>query len=94
MACGRPCVVTDVGDSAILVAETGFSTPPGNPESLAEAMLHLIKLPHTEHARLGAQARQRITENFDLQKMVNKYTSLYNQMGKDPQKYKPGKMPT
>ncbi|MBL9145312.1 MAG: glycosyltransferase [Verrucomicrobiaceae bacterium] len=38
MACGTPCIVTDVGDSARLVADTGLSVPPREPDALAQAM--------------------------------------------------------
>lgn len=39
MACGLPCVVTDVGDSARLVGSTGMVVPPGSAEALADALL-------------------------------------------------------
>ena len=38
MLSGAPNVVTDVGDSPVMVCETGWVIPPRDPESLAEAI--------------------------------------------------------
>ena len=81
MACEKPCVVTTVGDSAILIAETGIGVSPGNPEALAESILRMLEISETERTRLGKKARQRIAENFSLQKMVNEYSALYERLG-------------
>jgi glycosyltransferase involved in cell wall biosynthesis len=90
MACEKPCVVTTVGDSAILVAETGIGVSSGNPEALAESILRMLELPEVERTRLGQKARQRIAENFSIQKMVNEYTVLYERLGPSPEKRKQG----
>jgi glycosyltransferase involved in cell wall biosynthesis len=37
MACGVPCVVTDVGDSAVIVGEIGAVVPPSSPQALRDA---------------------------------------------------------
>ena len=42
MACGVPCVVTDVGDVARIVGEAGFVVPSGTPEALAETALRFL----------------------------------------------------
>src|SRR6185503_9929721 len=34
MSCGVPCVVTDIGDSALIVGQTGRVVPAQNPEAL------------------------------------------------------------
>jgi glycosyltransferase involved in cell wall biosynthesis len=71
MACGIPCVVTDVGDSAWIVGDTGVVVPPKNPKALAEGLLRCL---NNEEASL--QARLRIEKNFSLKKMVERTESV------------------
>ena len=39
MSCGLPCVVTDAGDAANLVGDSGFISPAGDHEALAANLL-------------------------------------------------------
>ena len=77
MACGVPCVSTDVGDVPWMVGQTGRVVPPRNPEALAEAWEAVLALDLDERRRLGEQARNRVKEQFSLQKMVAAYEKLY-----------------
>lgn len=77
MSCGVPCVVTDVGDSASVVAGTGRVVPPADPVALAHAISELLQLPGEERRRLGLQARQRVIEKFSIEAVVKRYAALY-----------------
>ena len=77
MACGTPCVVTDVGDSALIVGDTGIVVPPGDPDALALAWKELNEIGKDKRRELGCDARLRIRENFSLPSVVKQYEDLY-----------------
>ena len=77
MSCGVPCVVTDVGDSAWIVGDTGQVVPPKDPEALANAWKELILLGLEGREALGKLARSRVIECFSLESIVANYESLY-----------------
>ncbi len=70
MACARPCVATDVGDSALVAGGHAIIVPPANPEALATAIrLSLDK-------RTVPAARSRIVTEFSIDKMISRTESL------------------
>jgi len=71
MATGVPCVVTDVGDSAWIVGDTGRVAPPGDAAALAAAVNELLDLPDAARTALGERARARIEDNFSLEALTN-----------------------
>jgi glycosyltransferase involved in cell wall biosynthesis len=79
MACGVLCVVTDVGDAALIVGETGIAAPPQQPEHLAQGILHLLRLEPEEYRQKSVLARQRLLQHFDLGKVVSRLESLYGE---------------
>lgn len=80
MACGVPCVVTDVGDSALIVDDTGRVVPPRDPSALAEAWHALVRLGVEGRVQLGLAARHRIEEHFSLPVIVARYQRLYEEL--------------
>ncbi len=80
MACEVPCVVTDVGDSALIVGNTGRIVRVGDTEALASALHEMLSMSRAERSELGRIARARIYEHFDIRKVVQQYQTLYEQL--------------
>jgi glycosyltransferase involved in cell wall biosynthesis len=80
MASGVPCVVTDVGDCALIVGDSGRVMAPRHPEALAAAWAELLELPDGERLALGAKARERVKDNFSIGSVVAAYEGLYREM--------------
>lgn len=80
MACGTPCITTDVGDAAVIVGNTGWVVPPKNPQALAKAILEAMEEKEnnsqTWYDRKLA-CRKRIVENFSIEKMVKSYHQVW-----------------
>lgn len=81
MACGVPCVVTDVGDAAWVVGDTGVVVPARDPEALAQGLGSLLASPASTRAELGHRGRRRIKEHFTLSAITRQYADLYATLG-------------
>jgi glycosyltransferase involved in cell wall biosynthesis len=80
MACGTPAVVTDVGDAALIVGDTGWVVPPRNSLALATAIeiaLHETSDP-AWRTRCNA-VRSRIRYNFGIDQMIENYQRIWNE---------------
>ena len=80
MACGTPCVATDVGDAALLNGNLGWIVPPRNHEALAKAMVEGLSLEKDKREILGMKLRHRVRMNFSLTDTVKKYETLYTRI--------------
>jgi glycosyltransferase involved in cell wall biosynthesis len=77
MACEAVCVVTDVGDSAAIVADCGEVVPARDPEALARGCLRLLGLTEAQRRALGRRARERIAGRYELGVIARQYQTLY-----------------
>lgn len=80
LACGIPCVVTDVGDSALLVGAEGKIVPPGDPRAFAEACQGMLDLRPAVRRHQGLRGRKRMQTQYSIQSVVARYEELYEQL--------------
>ena len=80
MACAVPCVVTDVGDSRLIVDDTGRVVPAKDPYALANAWRELIEVGAEARLSLGTAARHRIKKNYSLSAVIRRYEDLYEEL--------------
>jgi glycosyltransferase involved in cell wall biosynthesis len=68
MACGLPCVVTNVGGNSEAVVHNvnGMVVSPGSVDEVAQAIIYLLTHPQ-ERARMAQASRSRICEEFDIE---------------------------
>jgi glycosyltransferase involved in cell wall biosynthesis len=72
MACGVPCVATDVGDAREILGDSDTVVPPRNPEALVTGIVTLLERLRLEGASLGAGVRRRVAENFSVEMLVQR----------------------
>jgi glycosyltransferase involved in cell wall biosynthesis len=78
MACGTPCVVTDVGDAAHIVGDTGWVVPSGCSGKLAKAIKESIAaMADDGWDERKTHCRQRIQDLFSIERMVASYCELW-----------------
>ncbi|WP_323751989.1 glycosyltransferase family 4 protein [Marinobacter sp.] len=81
MACGIPCVSTDVGDASVIIGDTGFLCPPENAEALARAIASSLEerlhYPETYFDR-GERSRARVMARYSLNHTVQLYELAWN----------------
>ena len=80
MACGVPCVATDVGDCRMILAGLGELVPPREPEALAAALRRMLDLPAARRLELGAAGRRRVATDFSLPAAAARYRRLYQRL--------------
>jgi glycosyltransferase involved in cell wall biosynthesis len=73
MACGVPCVVTDVGDSKFIVGDAGVVVAPSNSQALFTAWLEILQM---NKEKLSRMAKTRIHENFQIKVLYEKTENI------------------
>jgi len=78
MACGTPCVVTQVGDAGHIVGDAGWVAPPERPTALAGALSSAVDaVRRYGRETVGGHGRSRVQQSFGLDTMVAAYTALW-----------------
>ncbi|MBP8150502.1 MAG: glycosyltransferase [Xylophilus sp.] len=80
MACGTPCVATDVGDAAVIVADHGWVVPPQDSEALADGLAQAygqFSVGGAAWQARQAACRAHIMANFELELMCERYRQAW-----------------
>jgi len=70
MACGVPCVVTDVGDSTRVVGRYGVTVPSRDVRALADGIQAVLDTPKREIVRMAGARRAWIASEFSVDRLV------------------------
>ena len=79
MACGTPCVSTDVGDAKEIISEFGWIVPPQNSEELAKSISFALMEMQNSNAwqKRQHQSSDYIRNNFALQTMIDNFYDVW-----------------
>lgn len=77
MACGVPCIATDVGDSAWVMGDGGLAVPPRDAEAMAAALTRLAAMDGQARRNMGGAGRARAVAHFDINDITVQYRRLY-----------------
>lgn len=82
MACGIPCIATDIGDLPRIIDNTGrtLQVQEATPSALAFAWLEWINAGAAWRKELGLRALQRIQRYYNIQSITEQYQNTYKEL--------------
>jgi glycosyltransferase involved in cell wall biosynthesis len=75
MACGVPCVASDVGDCRIIIEDDHLIAPIKDVDAFVKAIAYALKYRET----ISMKNQKRIRDFYALSKMIEAYESLYTE---------------
>jgi glycosyltransferase involved in cell wall biosynthesis len=75
MACGVPCVATDVGDSAVILGSLGEVVPPGDSTAMASAIEQVVRGKYPDRQAI----RDSITSRYTIDKLIERTEIAFRQ---------------
>jgi glycosyltransferase involved in cell wall biosynthesis len=82
MACGVPVIATDAGDSADIVAGSGWVCACGDPAALAGRMETFLAEGPGARAERGIRARAKVVEHWSLHSIGAEFESYYGRISR------------
>ena len=80
LACGVPCVSTDLGDCRDLIGDCGEAVPIKDPAALAAAWQRVLSFSPETTAALKLRCRQRIVDHFNIDDVIRQYEAAYTRL--------------
>lgn len=80
MACGVPCVATDVGDCKDVIGESGLVAPAGDANALADAWATMLQRVEENREGIAATVRRRVEEQFSIERVARRYEETYESL--------------
>ena len=80
MACGTPCITTDVGDASLIIGNTGWIVSPKDQKALANSAIKAVeekKYNNVNWIQRKNDCHNRIATNFTIEKMARKYIKTW-----------------
>ena len=80
MACGTPCITTDVGDTSLIIENTGWIVSPKDQKALADSIIKAADEKNynsTNWIKRKNDCHNRIATNFTIEKMAKKYIQTW-----------------
>ena len=82
MACGTPCVTTNVGDAALIVGDTGWVVPPSDPDALFQAISQAITEMQDAESWIKRKSacREQVVNHFSIEKMIESFHTVWHKV--------------
>ena len=81
LACGVPCVATDVGDVRSIIEDEDWVVPVGDMGSMAEKCIQYLQMPTWERLAHKSKIRKQVVSNFDIRETAVKFEDVYKSLG-------------
>ncbi len=82
MCVGVPCVVTDVGDAALLIGGNGEVVPREDSVALGNALCRFATLDDAKRRAIGLAAQRRIETEFSMEQARDRFESTYRDIAR------------
>ena len=76
MACGVPCVSTDIGDSRRVIGNTGIVIGHSD-NDIADGIIRMLSMPKEEFYKLKTSAQEKVIKNYAIETISRQYEQLY-----------------